>query len=48
MEGDLQAGDKVDETVDKITHPKESALEKAFRKIDEGVEDAKDAVTPDK
>lgn len=43
-----KAGEKVDETVDKMTHPNEGALEKTGRKIDEGLRDAKDAVTPDK
>ena len=43
-----KAGEKVDETVDDITHPNETPLEKAGRKIDEGVKDAKDAVTPDR
>jgi len=42
-----KVGDKVDETVDKMTHPNEGALEKAGRKIDEGIQDAKEAVTPD-
>jgi hypothetical protein len=43
-----KAGEKVDETVDTMTHPNEGALEKTGRKIDEGIQDAKDAVTPDK
>ena len=42
-----KAGEKVDETADKMTHPNEGALEGAGRKIDEGIEDAKEAVTPD-
>ena len=37
-----KAGEKIDETVDKITHPDEGALEKAGRKVDEAVEDAKE------
>ncbi len=39
-----KAGEKIDETVDKMTHPGEGAMEKAGRKADEAVEDAKDAV----
>ena len=37
-----KAGEKIDETVDKITHPNEGPVEKAGRKIDEAVDDAKD------
>jgi len=36
-----KAGEKLDETVDKITHPNEGALEKAGRKTDEALEAAK-------
>ena len=36
-----KAGEKIDETVDKITHPNEGALEKAGRKTDEAIEAAK-------
>ena len=39
-----KAGEKIDETVDKLTHPGEGTMEKAGRKVDEAVEDAKDAV----
>ena len=37
-----KAGEKIDETVDKITHPNEGPVEKAGRKIDEAVDDATD------
>ncbi len=37
-----KAGEKVDEAVDKITHPNEGALEKAGRKVDEKIDEAKD------
>ncbi len=43
-----KAGEKIDETVDKLTHPNEGALEKAGRKVDEAVEDAKEAVQGEK
>ena len=43
-----KAGEKIDETVDKMTHPNEGAMEKAGRKMDEGYEKAKEAVTPEK
>jgi hypothetical protein len=43
-----KAGEKIDETVDKMTHPGEGTMEKAGRKAGEAVDDAKDAVTPDK
>jgi hypothetical protein len=39
-----KAGEKVDETVDKLTHPNEGPLEKAARKTEEAVEDAKEKV----
>jgi hypothetical protein len=42
-----KAGEKIDETVDKLTHPNEGALEKAGRKVDEAVDDAKEAVQGD-
>jgi hypothetical protein len=38
-----KAGEKIDETVDKLTHPNEGSLEKAGRKVDEAVDDAKKA-----
>lgn len=37
-----KAGEKIDEAVESITHPKEGALEKAGRKADEAVEAAKE------
>lgn len=37
-----KAGEKLDEAVEKITHPDEGALEKAGRKADEAIEDAKE------
>jgi hypothetical protein len=43
-----KAGEKIDETVDKLTHPNEGAMEKAGRKMDESYEKAKEAVTPEK
>ena len=43
-----RAGEKIDETVDKLTHPNEAQLEKAGRKLDEDVERAKKAVEPEK
>lgn len=36
-----KAGEKIDATVDKITHPNEGPVEKAGRKVDEAVDDAK-------
>ena len=39
-----KAGEKVDETVDKITHPNEGPLEKAGRKTEEALDDAKKKV----
>jgi hypothetical protein len=36
-----KAGEKIDEAVDKITHPDEGALEKAGRKTDEAIDAAK-------
>jgi hypothetical protein len=35
-----KAGEKIDETVDKLTHPGEGTLEKAGRKAGEAVDDA--------
>jgi len=35
-----KAGEKIDETVDKLTHPNEGPVEKAGRKVDEAVDDA--------
>jgi len=43
-----KAGEKIDETVDKLTHPNEGPMEKAGRKMDEEYQKAKEAVTPDK
>jgi len=43
-----KAGEKIDETVDKLTHPNEGAMEKAGRKAGEAADDAKEAVTPEK
>jgi hypothetical protein len=43
-----KAGEAVDETVDKLTHPNEGPMEKAGRKMDEAAEKAKEAVTPEK
>lgn len=37
-----KAGEKIDETVDKVLHPDEGALEKAGRKTDEAVEEMKE------
>jgi hypothetical protein len=39
-----KAGEKIDETVDKLTHPNEGGLERAGRKVDEQAEKAKEAV----
>jgi len=39
-----KAGRKLDEAVDKITHPNEGALEKLGRKTDEAIEDAKESL----
>jgi hypothetical protein len=39
-----KAGEKIDETVDKITHPNEGPLEKAGRKLGEAVDDVKEEV----
>ncbi len=33
-----KAGEKMDETIDKVAHPNESPLEKAGRKTDEAVD----------
>jgi hypothetical protein len=43
-----KAGEKIDETVDKLTHPNEGAMEKAGRKMDETYEKTKEEVTHDK
>ncbi|HTO53856.1 MAG TPA: hypothetical protein VMR50_10755 [Myxococcota bacterium] len=43
-----KAGEKIDETVDKLTHPNEGPMEKAGRKMDETYEKAKEAVKEDK
>jgi hypothetical protein len=34
-----ETGRKVDEAIDKLTHPNEGPLEKSGRKVDEAVED---------
>jgi hypothetical protein len=39
-----KAGKKLDEAVDKLTHPNEGPLEKLGRKTDEAFDDAKEAV----
>ena len=39
-----KAGEKIDETVDKLTHPNEGPMERAGRKLDEEYEKAKEAV----
>jgi hypothetical protein len=38
-----KAGEKIDETVDKVTHPGEGTMEKAGRKTGEAVDSAEDA-----
>jgi hypothetical protein len=38
-----KAGEKIDETVDKMTHPGEGSVEKAGRKAGEAVDDAEKA-----
>ena len=43
-----KAGEAIDETVDKLTHPNEGPIEKAGRKMGEAADDAKEAVTPEK
>ena len=43
-----KAGEKIDETVDKLTHPNEGPMEKAGRKMDEAAEDAKKAIEGEK
>ena len=43
-----KVGEKIDETVDKMTHPGEGDMEKAGRKVDEAVDDAKEAVQGEK
>lgn len=37
-----KAGEKIDESVDKVLHPNEGALEKAGRKTEEAVEEMKE------
>ena len=39
-----KAGKKLDDTVDKLTHPNEGPLEKLGRKIDEAIDDAKESI----
>jgi hypothetical protein len=39
-----KAGEKIDETVDKLTHPNEGGMERGGRKLDEQYEKAKEAV----
>ena len=39
-----RAGKKLDDAVDKLTHPNEGALEKLGRKTDEALDDAKEAI----
>ena len=39
-----KTGRKLDEAVDKLTHPNEGALEKLGRKTDEAIDEAKEAV----
>ncbi len=39
-----KAGKKLDEAVDKLTHPNEGPLEKLGRKTDEAIDDAKEAI----
>lgn len=41
-----KAGEKVDETLDKLAHPNEGPMEKAGRKMDEAGEKAKEALAP--
>jgi len=41
-----KAGEKIDETVDKLTHPNEGTMEKAGRKVDEAYDKAKEEVAP--
>lgn len=38
-----KAGEKIDETVDKLTHPGEGSMERAGRKAGEAVDDAEEA-----
>jgi len=38
-----KAGEKIDQTVDKLTHPNEGSMEKAGRKAGEAVDDAEKA-----
>jgi hypothetical protein len=39
-----KAGKKLDDAVDKLTHPNEGPLEKLGRKTDEALDDAKEAI----
>ncbi|MFN2377388.1 MAG: hypothetical protein ABR538_12690 [Candidatus Binatia bacterium] len=39
-----RAGERIDESVDKVLHPNEGPLEKAGRKTEEAVEDLKDEI----
>jgi hypothetical protein len=39
-----KAGKRLDDAVDKLTHPNEGPLEKLGRKTDEALDDAKDAI----
>ena len=39
-----KAGKKLDDAVDKLTHPNEGPLEKLGRKTDEAFDDAKEAI----
>jgi hypothetical protein len=43
-----KAGEKIDETVDKLTHPNEGPMEKAGRKLDESWQKTKHEVEGDK
>jgi len=39
-----KVGKKLDEAIDKLTHPNEGPLEKLGRKTDEAIDDAKEAI----
>jgi hypothetical protein len=39
-----KAGEKIDQTLDKLTHPNEGPMERAGRKLDEQYEKTKEAV----
>jgi hypothetical protein len=39
-----KAGKKLDDAVDKLTHPNEGPLQKLGRKTDEAIDDAKEAI----